>query len=828
MNRLIYVLTLMIAFSVSSRAQLNPRIDKKTFFTKTEGAEKARENLQTAEKYYRKGSGTFDEALKYYLKVYQYNSSSPELNYKIGICYLYSSDKKASLQYLLQSDQEVARDYYMALGRSYQYNFNYEKAKETYNLYLGTLNVIQRDDQEQRIQQLIAECDFASKRTEDSLDVFIVNLGPLINSYYDDYNAYLPPRDSNIFFTTKRPDQEPKKTVSRFKYKERIYMANNCLYAPCEWITDLKALNINSNVSMAGVDKDEHRIFFYEGKWQNGQLLMTRYNEIKGEWKQIRRVKGKINHIAYRETSISIGPDNTAYFISDRRGGEGGKDIWVAPYLKKDKWGKPYNIGNHINTPFDEEGIYITDDGNTLYFASKGHRGFGGFDIYKCTRLPGNTWSTPQNMGHPVNSPADELFYHPTRDTMIALYSTIRADSYGGLDIYKIQTDPRKPFTIKGKVSDIENGKMLPATINIIDKNTNLPIAQTEVDTIRNLYSYSFEDHGRYALQINSKGYKSITDSIVCPEKKRDTIQLDFALELIRHPFTLTGRVIDVDSQYPVKASLIFKDAKTDTIYGRQFTDSTGRFSITFEDKYDLLIMVEATDYFSKDELLNATMEKSSVIQKNISLKTSKKYYTIVGVVSDDKNNEYVYGTLSLYRPAEDQPFITVNSDSLSGKYAIKLEEKGPFFVEVAAKGYFFVNEVITIPEGETAVAKNFQLKKMSSGAKIVVENILFNSGKSTLKSESFKELDKLAILLIRNPEVRIEVSGHTDNVGSSSVNKKLSKARALTVKNYLISRGVEAERMEYEGYGFDQPIASNDTKEGRAQNRRVEIKVLD
>jgi len=115
----------------------------------------------------------------------------------------------------------------------------------------------------------------------------------------------------------------------------------------------------------------------------------------------------------------------------------------------------------------------------------------------------------------------------------------------------------------------------------------------------------------------------------------------------------------------------------------------------------------------------------------------------------------------------------------------------------------------------------------MESGVKIVIENILFTSGKATLLPSSFKELDKLAELLRTNSNTRIEVSGHTDNVGSAATNKKISKERALTVRNYLVSRGIEEERVEYQGYGFDQPIAPNDTPEGKAQNRRVEIKIL-
>jgi len=187
-----------------------------------------------------------------------------------------------------------------------------------------------------------------------------------------------------------------------------------------------------------------------------------------------------------------------------------------------------------------------------------------------------------------------------------------------------------------------------------------------------------------------------------------------------------------------------------------------------------------------------------------------------------------VAASLAFYEPAAEAPFLTAFSDTLSGKYAVTLEKEGPFIVEVNANGYFFVNMPLVFPEDSTLVIRNVAMQKMAAGSRIVVENILFNSGKATLKAESYSELNKLVRLLLENSSVRIEVSGHTDNVGSASLNKRLSRSRAESVKNYLQSHGVAADRIEFEGYGFDRPIAPNDTPEGRAANRRVEIEVLD
>ena len=165
------------------------------------------------------------------------------------------------------------------------------------------------------------------------------------------------------------------------------------------------------------------------------------------DWK-VKSLKGRINHIAYKETSISIANDSTTYYVTNRRGGEGGKDIWVCKQRKDKKFSKPYNLGKTINTSFDEESVYVAPDGKTLYFSSNGRKGMGGFDVYKSEKNADGKWSEPENLGYPINSAADELFYHPTSDPNVALYSTIRDDSLGGLDIYKIQIAPAVEQTL--------------------------------------------------------------------------------------------------------------------------------------------------------------------------------------------------------------------------------------------------------------------------------------------------------------------------------------------------------------------------------------------
>ena len=454
----------------------------------------------------------------------------------------------------------------------------------------------------------------------------------------------------------------------------------------------------------------------------------------------------------------------------------------------------------------------------------------GGYDVFRASKGSLGSWEKPVNLGHPINSPADELFYKTTADSLISIYSTIRSDSYGGLDIYKIQIDTRLPFHVEGTVADNKMNLPLRATIKVFDKNT-LQLLQTSLaDTLTGKYILAFEDTGSYSMQVDYAGYNSQFEDINNPMVKQDTLTKNFSLAELKNPFTLIGRISDIDENTPLMATLTFNLANSDsTVVGRTVSaDSTGKYSITFDDKYDMILHVNAVDYFSNIAPINATNNTDKVISRDVALKRSKIDYVISGRLTNESDSEPVFGNIVFYHPGEDVPFATTPSDSTSGKYSISLESEGPYMIELNVSGYLYINEAFEFPIGETFTVKNFKLKKLESGMKFVMENILFNSGKATMNMDSFEDINKLTEILLQNPQMRIEVSGHTDDVGSAASNNKLSKARALTVKKYLVSRGVSGSNIEYEGYGFQQPIESNMTEEGREKNRRVEVKILD
>ena len=171
----------------------------------------------------------------------------------------------------------------------------------------------------------------------------------------------------------------------------------------------------------------------------------------------------------------------------------------------------------------------------------------------------------------------------------------------------------------------------------------------------------------------------------------------------------------------------------------------------------------------------------------------------------------------------------TSSSNSSTGRYLISLPSGRNYGIAVKATGYLFHSENFDIPAATNyqEITKDILLNKMAVGQKVILKNIFFDYAKATLRPESFPELDRLVKMLTDFPNIRIEISGHTDNQGSLQTNQKLSENRAKAVMDYCINKGIATSRLEFKGYAYLQPIASNDKEDGRQQNRRVEFKVL-
>ncbi len=371
----------------------------------------------------------------------------------MGACCLFSSNRKEALNYLQKCAPDVAKDYYLLLGIAKMYHHKYEEADKDFNKYHTTLGWYTKLSKpaffkagiERSLDRYKTSCASGLNLPEDSLSITIINLGASINSRYHEYAAMQAPWDSLMYFTTTRPKKGTEKIMSNLEQKEHIVYANQSMADSVVQIADINGLKSGVNMSVAGIDRNKQLLYFYKGKRKHGSL---NYAAIKNGKAKKKILGGSINHKAYKETCISIADDGSVYCIMNRMGGRGGKDIWYGKQTSKNKIQKLQNLGSIVNTEADEEGVYVTPDGGTLFFSSKGHAGLGGYDIFKPVKNADGTWQEPVNLGKQINSPADELFFHPSVDGSAILFSTVRDGGFGGLDIYEISGDVEKIVAI--------------------------------------------------------------------------------------------------------------------------------------------------------------------------------------------------------------------------------------------------------------------------------------------------------------------------------------------------------------------------------------------
>lgn len=673
---LVLVLSLNIVF-----AQENKKIRKKEFLVKKEGSKEAWKAAKKGDSFYKQGKPFYREARESYLKAYAYNENNAALNYKLGISYLYSDNKSEAIKYLnkaFEKNNQVSKDIHLQLGKAYQMNYEFSNAIKSYKLHKTITPARKLKKKNIDIDKYIAECEYGISIINEPARIVIENMGKTVNSEADDYYPVLDSKNETMYFTSRRPSKKNnKRNPLDQKYSEDIYTSKN---KSEDWTTSQllsKKLFSKKSEAVVAISPDNSTLYVYKSP-KGGNIYTTKFKN--GKWSGTSSFS-KVNS-RFRETSMSFSADGkTCYFVSDRKdkNAVGKKDIYMMRQNAKGRWMKPENLGTTINTQFDEEAVYVSRDGKALYFSSNGHPSMGGYDIFKSEIGESGKWGVPKNIGYPVNTPDDDLYFCLSDNKKIGYLSGNRENSIGGTDIYKlIFLGAEKPV-----VPVIESSAM---AFEIMDKKS-LIIGRSELVTI---------------------------DSSII----------------------LAGKIMDSESKKGIIAKL-------------QIIDS----------------------------------EKSALA-------------------------------------------ALVISDS-SGNYKIKLPQKKNYGIEITARGYLLYLDVLNIKNEENdLIQKDFQLNELSVGAKVVLKNIFFETGKATLKMESYQQLDNVISFMKENPTLTLEISGHTDNVGSITANTSLSLLRAKSVVKYMVSQGIEPNRLTSKGYGPKQPIAKNTTKEGKAQNRRVEFKI--
>jgi len=524
-------------FAGAAQAQ-SVEFSKDRFGNNKDGLKTALKEIKLGDEWYANDPPRYEQALPHYLEAQKFNPENAELNLKIGECYLHSGFKPRALNYLQKAYQlspGVDPRIHYLLGRGLHLNSKWKEAIAEYKQATPATGTKSTAAFTQDIQKKITECEHGQKLAAKPSRVFIDNAGPGVNSPYPDYGPVISADESIILFTSRRQGSTGgEKDPESGGYFEDVYQSNR------EGNTWGPARNLGETVNSTGHDAtvglapDAQRMLVYVE--DNGGDLNE--SNLRGAtWTKPQRLGNRINSKAH-ESSAAYTPDGKSLlFVSDKPGGIGGRDIYK---VEIDGRSPAINLGPTINTAYGEEGVFLHPDGKTMYFSSEGHNSMGGYDIFKSTFANGK-WSPPENLGWPINTPDDDVFFVISASGRHGYYSSFRDDGMGSKDIYQITfLGPEKPpvlsqedqllasraqpvketllappvpvataqvTILKGTVTDDVTKQPVEATIDVVDNSLNQTIASFRANAQSGRYLVSLPSGVNYGIVVRQDGY---------------------------------------------------------------------------------------------------------------------------------------------------------------------------------------------------------------------------------------------------------------------------------------------------------------------------------
>jgi len=527
--------------------------------------------------------------------------------------------------------------------------------------YKGYLEKEQEPQRKARARLGIENCAFAARAILQPVPFEPKNLGSAVNSADPEYYPCITADDGTLIFT--RRVKAPQ--IQVYGMQEDFYMSERAPDGAWQQSKPIPTVSTADYNEGAGTLTPDGRFIIFtkcaleDGSYGGnlrglGSCDLFISQRIGDRWSPAQNLGAPVNSASWESQPSMASDGRTLFFVRGRRTGNGvsDMDIYTSRMIDDGSWTKPEKLGPNVNTPWQEESVQIHPDGRTLYFSSNGHPGFGGLDIFVSRMQDDGSWDRALNLGHPINTGADENSLLVSARGDIAYFASDRPGGLGDLDLYSFDLYPEarpQPVTyIRGHVTDKTNGKPVEADVELIDLGT--------------------------------------------------------------------GKL----------ATAAYSDPKT-------------------------------------------------------------------------------------------------------GEFLVCLPSGRRYALNASAEGYLFYSESYDVAEGAPGepITLEAPLSPLTSGSVIALRNIFFNTASYELLPASNAELDKLVKLLKSNPSLRIELGGHTDNVGNDAANQKLSEQRAQAVRDFAVKQGIDGASITAKGYGEAKPLATNDTEEGRSLNRRTEVTVL-
>lgn len=407
---------------------------------------------------------------------------------------------------VLELAPEYNRAIYLKLGEAEISDAQYTQAQAHLEKYITYPNLTAPNNAYAR--KLITDCEFAVEALQHPVAFKPINMGPEINTANDEYLPVGTADESTIIFTRKVNNNEDfykSNKVSGGKWQNAVYLSN-MINTP------------GFNEGAQSITQDGKYLFFTGCNRPDGLGRCDIYiAQRKGnDWAKPFSISAPVNTPGW-EAQPSISADGrTLYFVSNRKGGYGGYDIYKS-HLTEKGWSEPENMGPNINTAYDEQSPFIHPDDSTFYFCSNGWPGMGNKDLFVSRLSDDGKWQKPENLGSPINSSGDENGLTLTATGSYAFFASDNLQGFGGYDIYTFELPlklrPNVVTYVKGNVKDIKTKAPLEAAIEIIDLQKNLPVYQDYSSADAGEFLATLASGKNYGLNISKEGYLFYSDN---------------------------------------------------------------------------------------------------------------------------------------------------------------------------------------------------------------------------------------------------------------------------------------------------------------------------
>lgn len=537
-------------------------------------------------------------------------------------------------------------------------------------------------------------------------------------------------------------------------------------------------------------------------------------------------------------TNATITPDGKYIFMAfSRRWWGRNLHIYVSHRIEENLYSRPVRIKGPLKEFKSLEAPYFDTCTQQLYFAAKtSNDPKADCNIYAMQPVSGKNmqeWQNLRRLSDTVNSTAWDSYFYPAGVGTYAMMCSNNEGTIGASDIFRVMLVEERPWVkVTGKVFD----RLTDQPVDM-RKNPKVLVNGEVSDSV----TMDGESPEFFALLPLGQKY---TFTATAPHYVSDTVVVDMedvklyteqevSLTLTSDPYvTVRGNILNSLALSPISKTQnpsILIDGKESADVKLDPSQPRYEVNLPFGRKYQITGRATGYDPVTTELDLTAYREWAEVDFDAKAKPQNANMVTLTGKVINTKTGSPLEPGIPVRMRVNKVFSDNFKYNDKTAEYTLMLPAGADYDLVPSAQNFYNKLEVVNLTNAKprTTVQRNFFVTPLEVGQSVDIENIFFETGKSKLKPESYRSLNALVDFFNEYPNVKVEVGGHTDNVGSAALNKRLSQARAQSVADYIIEQGIGKERFQAKGWGMDKPKASNKTKKGRAQNRRVDFTIM-